>query len=149
MPKKGGKTGGKKGRRGKGGDDGDKRELTFKEDGQEYGQVIKMLGNGRLECYCFDGVTRLGLIRGTMRKKVWINQGDIILVGLREYQDAKCDIIQKYSIDEARNLKSYNELPAEAKFEDGAAGGDAEPDCPFEFGDADEEDVGGVDLDEI
>ena len=24
----------------------------------------------RLECYCFDGVTRLGLIRGTMRKNV-------------------------------------------------------------------------------
>jgi len=27
----------------------EKRELTFKEDGQEYAQVLKMLGNGRLE----------------------------------------------------------------------------------------------------
>ena len=46
-----------------------------------------MLGNGRCECYCFDGVTRLGHIRGKMRKKVWVSAGDIVLVGLREYRD--------------------------------------------------------------
>ena len=41
-----------------------RRELTFKEDGQEYAQVIKMLGNGRLEAMCFDGTKRLATIRG-------------------------------------------------------------------------------------
>ena len=45
-----------------------------------------MLGNGRLEAMCFDGVKRLCHIRGKLRKKVWINQSDIILVGLRDYQ---------------------------------------------------------------
>lgn len=29
-----------------------------------------MLGNGRLEAYCMDGVKRLCHIRGKMRKKV-------------------------------------------------------------------------------
>merc|ERR1712136_684812 len=43
---------------------------------------------------CFDGIKRLCHIRGKLRKKVWINQGDIILVGLRDYQDAKADVIQ-------------------------------------------------------
>jgi translation initiation factor 1A len=47
-----------------------KRELIFKEEGQEYAQVIKMLGNGRLEAFCFDGVSRLAHIRGKLRKKV-------------------------------------------------------------------------------
>lgn len=42
----------------------------FREDGQEYAQVIKMLGNGRLEAQCFDGEKRLAHIRGKMRKKV-------------------------------------------------------------------------------
>lgn len=42
---------------------------------------------------------------------MWINQGDIILLGLREYQDAKGDVILKYTADEARNLKTYGELP--------------------------------------
>lgn len=43
--------------------------------------------------------------------KVWINQGDIILIGLRDYQDAKADVILKYTPDEARNLKTYGEFP--------------------------------------
>ena len=90
MPKNKGK-GGKNRRRGKNENERDKRELVFKEDGQEYAQVAKMLGNGRLEAMCFDGVKRLCHIRGKLRKKVWINQSDIILVGLRDYQDAKAD----------------------------------------------------------
>ncbi len=53
---------------------------------QEYAQVTRMLGQGRLEAYCFDDVTRLCHIRGKMRKKVWVTAGDIILVGLREFQ---------------------------------------------------------------
>jgi translation initiation factor 1A len=83
--------------------------------GQEYAQVVKMLGNGRCECFCFDGVTRLGHIRGKMRKKVWITAGDIVLVGKRDFQDEKVDIIHKYSADEARNLKQYGELPENAR----------------------------------
>lgn len=37
---------------------------------QEYAQLVRLLGNGRAECYCFDGTTRLGHVRGKMRKKV-------------------------------------------------------------------------------
>merc|ERR1719150_2682515 len=64
---------------------------------------------------CFDGVQRLCHIRGKMRKKVWVGQSDIILVSLRDYQDAKADVILKYSSDEARNLKSYGEFPETVK----------------------------------
>ncbi|PKU46914.1 ribosomal protein s6 kinase alpha-3 isoform x1 [Limosa lapponica baueri] len=103
------------GRRGKNENESEKRELVFKEDGQEYAQVIKMLGNGRLEALCFDGVKRLCHIRGKLRKKVWINTSDIILVGLRDYQDNKADVILKYNADEARSLKAYGELPEHAK----------------------------------
>lgn len=74
--------GGKSRKRGKNDNEAYKRELEFKEDGQgrnhlirtliglEYGRVQKMLGNGRVECYCYDGKTRLCNIRGKMRKKV-------------------------------------------------------------------------------
>ena len=88
--------------------------------GQEYAQVVRMLGNGRCECFCFDGVTRLGHIRGKMRKKVWITAGDIILVGKRDFQDEKVDIIHKYTADEARNLKQYGELPENARINETA-----------------------------
>jgi translation initiation factor 1A len=89
-----------------------KRELEYKDDGQEYAKVIKMLGQGRCTLQCFDGVERLGHIRGALRNKVWINLHDFVLVGLREYQDNKCDILMKYTSEEVRNLKSYGELPS-------------------------------------
>ncbi|EEY15653.1 eukaryotic translation initiation factor eIF-1A [Verticillium alfalfae VaMs.102] len=128
--------GGKNRRRGKNESDHEKRELTFKEDGQEYAQVVKMLGNGRLEALCFDGTKRLGNIRGKLRKKVWINQGDIILLSLREYQDDKGDVILKYTADEARSLKAYGELPESAKInETDTYGAEGNDDCNFEFDD--------------
>lgn len=141
MPKNKGK-GGKNRRRGKNENDADKRELIFKEDGQEYAQVSKMLGNGRLEALCFDGAKRLCHIRGKLRKKVWINNGDIILIGLRDYQDEKADVILKYNPDEARNLKNYGELPESAKINEsstiGTGGVDDDEDVTFDDMDDDD-----------
>eukprot|EP00798_Chlamydomonas_sp_ICE-L_P030677 gene30677-35698_t len=117
MPKNKGK-GGKNRKRGKNVNEEEKRELIYKEDGQEYGQVLRMLGNGRLECQCIDQKKRLCHIRGKMRKKVWIGNGDIILLGLREYQDEKADVILKYTADEARVLKQYGELPDHLRIND-------------------------------
>jgi len=147
MPKNKGK-GGKNRRRGKNENEGLKRELVFREDGQEYAQVTKMLGNGRLEAMCFDGVKRLCHIRGKLRKKVWINQSDIILVGLRDYQDAKADVILKYSADEARNLKSYGEFPDTVKINETVTFNE-DYDDEIEFDDVEsseeENDIGGID----
>merc|ERR1712166_370260 len=131
--------GGKNRRRGKN-DSEAKRELTFKEDGQEYAQVTRMLGNGRLEAFCFDGVNRLCHIRGKLRKRVWIGVGDIVLLGLREFQDQKADIILKYDGDEARSLKSYNELPETVQINAGAEALEGEEfgDDNFDFDEVDE-----------
>jgi len=133
MPKNKGK-GGKNRRRGKNENDNEKRELVFKEDGQEYAQVVKMLGNGRLEAKCFDGVSRLAHIRGKLRKKVWINQGDIILLSLREYQDDKGDVLMKYAPDEARSLKAYGELPENTRINETDTYGEGDTEgAGFEF----------------
>ncbi|KAG5437729.1 hypothetical protein PCANB_000442 [Pneumocystis canis] len=139
MPKNKGK-GGKNRRRGKNENEAEKRELIFKEDGQEYAQVTKMLGNGRLEAMCFDGEKRLAHIRGKLRKKVWINQGDIILLSLREYQDKKADVILKYTADEARDLKNYGELPENTKINETDTF-EGEEECNFEFDNVDIDDI--------
>lgn len=81
MPKNKGK-GGKSRRRGKG--EGDtRRELTRKMEGTEYAKVSKMLGGLHLEAVCMDGRTRQCRIPGSLRRRVWIGAGDIVLVGLR------------------------------------------------------------------
>ena len=115
MPKNKGKGGKnfKKGKKSTG--EQERRDLLFKEDGQEYAQVLRMLGDGRVDLSCYDGVARTGLIRGTMRRRVWINTGDIVLVGLREFQPDKADVIHKYTAEEARVLQAYDELPASAR----------------------------------
>ena len=89
------------------------RELIFREDSQSYARIIKILGDGRFECECFEPVRNIvGVIRGSMRKKVWLGIGDIVLISLRDFDDSKCDIIHKYTSDEAIKLRNYNELPS-------------------------------------
>merc|ERR1719186_1250424 len=93
---------------------------------------------------CFDGVKRLCHIRGKLRKK-----SDIVLIGLRDYQDAKADVILKYSADEARNLKSYGEFPESVKINETVdfVGGDLDDD--IEFDDVDSEGSGSDEGDDI
>lgn len=130
-----------------------KRELIYRDEGQEYGQVTKMLGNGRIEVSCFDGIKRMGHIRGKLRKKVWMSQGDIILVSLRDFQEDQCDVVHKYNSEEARTLKNMGELPENAKInETDTFGGDEDDDVNFEFGAADsdsEDEDSELDIDDI
>jgi len=97
------------------------RQIPFKDDYQDYGIVQNLLGNGRLKVLCLgDNVERLGTIRGSMYKKVWINKNDVILVSLREYQDDKCDVIFKYTLDEVKILKKRQEIPRDLNMHDDA-----------------------------
>ena len=57
------------------------------------------------------GAQRLGIIRGKMKKRVWMVVGDFVLVSLRGFQDEKCDIVHKYDIAEVRKLMVSGELP--------------------------------------
>lgn len=112
MPKNKG-AGGNKKRRGKG-TAKTTREFVYKTTGEEYGQIIKSLGNGFMEVNCFssEGTTKMRAhIRGIMRKKVWMTPGDIVLLGIRDYQSNTCDILFKYTTDEARILRSGGALP--------------------------------------
>tara|TARA_B110001469_G_C9503624_1_gene251352 strand:- start:235 stop:708 length:474 start_codon:yes stop_codon:yes gene_type:complete len=85
--------------------------LNYKTEGQEYGHVLKLLGNCRLEAYCFDGKKRICTIRGKMRKRIFINKDDIIIVSLREFQDEKGDVIDKYSETQKRMLIENGTIP--------------------------------------
>ena len=63
-----------------------------------------------------------------------IFQGDIILVGLRDFQDSKADVILKYTSDEARRLKAQGELPDNCSINVADKIGEGEDDdIPFDF----------------
>ena len=108
-----GKKNGNKRGRGKNNSDTHARELILKEPCQEYGQITNNLGDKRFYVKCFDGVTRIGKVRGKMHKKVWISENDIVLVALRpdcNTSDDKVDIILKYSPDEVKELKKSGHI---------------------------------------
>lgn len=107
MPIKKGK-GGKKRRKGKKtGDNENKKELLLKDDGQEYGQVTKLLGSCRFSLLCADGKERLAILRGKMRKRQWIRMGSFVIVGIREFEDGKCDIIHVYQDTQTIKIRKF------------------------------------------
>ena len=98
----------------------DKKQLIKKdpEESQEYAQVVNPKGNGRFELLCCDGgKIRQGTVCGQMRKRVWVNRSDLVLISKWEgmTDDTKCSIIHKYSEDEARRLLKEKELPPNFK----------------------------------
>lgn len=107
------KKGGKKGKKAKNNTSFEKikRKLIFKEDEQEYCQITKLLGNCRVEGNCFDGKTRLCMIRGGIKKKMRIVTGSVVIVSLRDFEDGKCDIIYLYDKEEIKELIKLGELP--------------------------------------
>jgi translation initiation factor 1A len=51
------------------------------------------------------------VIRGAIRRKIWICPGDIVLVGIRDFEEGKVDILSKYSPEEAKALMKEKEIP--------------------------------------
>jgi len=82
-------------------------------DYEDYGFVIKLLGNCRASVLCNNGDIIIGIIRGNMRrfnKRVLIDKGDIVVVSRRDYQINKADIVHKYSLEQCQYIINSNEL---------------------------------------
>lgn len=84
--------------------------VEFKDIGQEYAKVLERKGGNVVTLRLTDEREVLGIIRGRMKRKVWIGSGDIVLVSLREFQTNKVDILSKYSDNHIRKLIQYGEI---------------------------------------
>ncbi len=62
--------------------------IRLEEAGEDelYGRVIKILGNLNMNVYCNDNKIRICKVRGSMRKRVWINIGDLVIISLRNLE---------------------------------------------------------------
>ncbi|MDD2440156.1 MAG: translation initiation factor eIF-1A [Methanosarcinaceae archaeon] len=59
--------------------------------------VESLLGANRLKLRCMDGVVRMGRIPGSMKKKTWIREGDLVIIIPWDFQASKADVIWKYT----------------------------------------------------
>ena len=114
--------GGKNRRKGRGSSVRGARELVFAEPGVSvYAYVSENCGNGHYRVSCGDGVDRLGVLRGAMRRRSWVNRGDIVLASTRDFQDGKCDIVHRYYYDDVLSLIQHGEIagPLRAMYDNG------------------------------
>ncbi len=75
------------------------------------GVVVKLLGFDRVMVKCQDGYERLCRIRGKMKRRVWIREGDIVLVSPWDFQsDKRGDIFWRYKHSQAEWLRKKGYL---------------------------------------
>jgi translation initiation factor 1A len=86
---------------------------VINKDYEVFAFVMKVLGNCRVLVLCDNGTEAIGVIRGSMRrfnKRVLIENGDIVAVSMRDFQDNKVDIVHKYNAEQCKVLISNNEI---------------------------------------
>ncbi len=70
------------------------------------GTAIKMLGFDRILVRCQDGKERLCRVRGKLKRRVWIRDGDIVLVSPWDFQsDTRGDIFWRYRKNQTEQLR--------------------------------------------
>lgn len=75
------------------------------------GVAVKMLGAERIMVKCQDGKDRLCRIRGKLKKRVWIREGDIVLVSPWDFQmETRGDIFWRYRKNQSDWLRNHNYL---------------------------------------
>ena len=86
-------------------------------NGQVLGVLEQRLGASRLLVKCFDGKTRTCRVPGRMKRRLWLREGDVVLVEPWEHQgDEKGDVVFKYTPTAAQWLKKRGYIKIEAEF---------------------------------
>lgn len=87
------------------------KDMVLPVENDVLGIAVKMLGNDRFLVRCQDGHERLCRIRGKMKRRVWIREGDIVLVSPWDFQsDKRGDIIWRYKRNQTDWLKEKGYL---------------------------------------
>jgi translation initiation factor 1A len=75
-------------------------------EGEMFAMVVEQKGGSRMIVQCEDGKERLGRIPGRVRKRLWIKDGDYIIIKPWVVEaDEKCDLEYRYTPVQADSLK--------------------------------------------
>ncbi len=82
-----------------------RKDLRMPDDDEVFATVTEMLGANRVAVRCADGKERTARIPGRMRKRIWIREGDVVLVSPWDWQDEKADVEWRYEKSDADQLR--------------------------------------------
>ena len=84
--------------------------LPKKKLNEQFGLAELMMGANHIRVRGIDGVERMGRIKGKIKKRAWIREGDILIIVPWSFQDSKCDILYRYLPPQADWLRKNNYL---------------------------------------
>jgi translation initiation factor 1A len=94
-----------------GGEEVGRLPLPRRNRGEVFGIASQLLGAARIRVMCEDNVSRMGRITGKMKKKMWIREGDLLILRPWGFQEGKADILFRYSRTQSQYLARKNLLP--------------------------------------
>ena len=80
-------------------------------EGEMFGIADQLLGASKIKVMCEDGVSRMGRIPGKIKKRMWIREGDLLIISLWDFQPDKCDVRFRYTRTQAVNLSKRGKVP--------------------------------------
>lgn len=85
--------------------------MKLPKENETLGIVIGLMGGSRMRVTCKDGKERMCRIPGRMKNKVWVKEGDVVIVEPHEIEgDKKGDIVWRYNPIQARWLKDNKHI---------------------------------------
>ncbi|MFH1240284.1 MAG: translation initiation factor eIF-1A [Candidatus Diapherotrites archaeon] len=76
-----------------------------KQDNEQFGFVTQLMGANQIKVRCEDGLERNCRIPGKLKKKVWIRDGDLVVVKVWDFQPIKGDIVWRYLPPQTNHLR--------------------------------------------
>jgi len=81
------------------------RRLRMPRETEVFGTVEQLLGASRMLVRCKDDKLRVSRIPGKMRRRIWVREGDIVIVKPWEVQgDKKGDVVWRYTKPQVARL---------------------------------------------
>jgi len=82
------------------------RQMVYPSENDVLGIVQKLLGFDRVLVKCQDGNVRTCRIRGKMKRRTWIKEGDVVLVSPWDFQsDTRGEIFHRYTDNQVDELR--------------------------------------------
>lgn len=86
-------------------------KLPNKKKGEIFGIADQLLGASHIKVMCADSKSRMARIPGKMKKRMWIREGDLIIIRPWSFQDEKADVVWRYTKTQASYLSRKKMIP--------------------------------------
>lgn len=76
-----------------------------------FGIADQLMGASKIKVMCEDGKSRMGRIPGKLKKRMWIREGDLLIIRPWEFQDEKADVVYRYTRTQSSYLSRKGAIP--------------------------------------